>query len=313
MAIFGYTVKGASSVYGANYLTACKFLCPENGQAESITVYLKQYLNSTPRVKCGIYIDNNGYPGALVGYTEEWTLTSGWDDWKTLNIVSGGELQANTYYWLVLFNSDYVYRYYDPGETNQYIYKSYTYSDFPNPFPSDGTYQARKLSIYCTYTPSAGIIKQWSQTGITSHLFSRPVRLMKMTQNLGISNIASTPILKFKFAKTPDLTHIFVRHRSMRFTKALQTFHAWTTIYPSLILKQWIASLKLTHNFRRPNRIVRLPAHLQVNHFYGVPIHFMRFLERLGLAHTVYLAIPGVKKTRLFLVIGDLAIQITGD
>lgn len=135
-----------------------------------------------------------------------------------------------------------------------------------------------------------------------------------------------------KLTRNLQTSHVFRASRSFKLTKALQTLHTWNVVHPSLILKQWITSLTLTHvtrrpfrslgylqklelnyAFHRPTRIIKLPAHLQVRHFGDVPFHFLRFIERLGLAHMVYVAVPGAKRTKLFLVVGDLAIQITGD
>jgi len=152
---FGYTTIGASqtSIVG-NQLRATKFTCPKSGQADSITVYIKSY-GYNPKIKCAIYADNDDYPENLVGYTEEWTLTSGWDGWKTFNIVSGGQLQANMVYWLVYWANNYAYLKYDSGDSGQHVYKTVTYDGFPDPFPSGGGKKAQVYSIYCTYTPSA--------------------------------------------------------------------------------------------------------------------------------------------------------------
>jgi hypothetical protein len=309
---FGYETKGGTSAnLGSNTLRATKFYCSESGQAQSITVYIKQYSTQTPKIKCAIYADNNGYPGALVGYTEEWTLTSGWDGWKTFNIVSGGSLSPG-YYWLVFFSNGVATYYYDAGDTNQFVAASQTYDGFPDTYPSGGTYYARKYSIYCTYT-TAAIIKSWTQIGNVTHTFKRPFLFIKLAQNLNTS-------------------HVYLRHRFMKLIQALRTLHVWTVIYPGLILKQWVASLNLTHTFkrsfrtmkliqtiqpvhvfRRPVRLIRLPATLQLTHFFSRPACFMKLIEQLTLGHAYFLAIPSVKKAKLFLVIGDLAIQLSGD
>lgn len=174
------------------------------------------------------------------------------------------------------------------------------------------------------------ILKQWSQTCKTTHILLQhkmfklaqtlktlhqwtlpiPVFIKTWVATLQATHVFRRPFRGFKLSQTLNTMHVYFSHKIFRLAQTLRTAYVFgrpirMTMFP--------ATLQLTHIFGRPNRIVRLPASLQVNHFYGVPLHFIRFLERLGLAHTVYLAIPGVKKTRLFLVIGDLAIQITGD
>jgi hypothetical protein len=154
---FGYETKGGSQAYTTGaYIVGSKFYCPESGTAQSITVYLTYYAGYTSKIKCAIYSDNNGYPNALVGYTEEWTVTEGYDNWKTFNIVNGGSLSAG-YYWIVFWSNTRIYYYQDNGDTNQKTLKAATYDGFPNPLPSGGTQSAYKVSIYCTYTTGGGV------------------------------------------------------------------------------------------------------------------------------------------------------------
>ena len=150
---FGYEVKGTSNTASQVNIHGTKFTCPHDGMAKSITLYCKQYLTTTPKVKFAIYADSGGVPADLIGYTGEWTVTAGWDDWKTLNIVSGGILRKNHVYWLSYWPSaNYLTVYYITGDANQLAYKSVAYNGFPNPFPASPTYAALQISIYCTYT-----------------------------------------------------------------------------------------------------------------------------------------------------------------
>lgn len=151
---FGYETKGSSQQVGSpNYLFAARYLCPASGSATSITVFLQQFKTDVVRVKCAIYEDANGYPGRLVGNTGEWDMEPGWYGWKTLDIISGGSLSANTYYWLVLWlKISRAYIFSDPGEQDQMVGKFAIYDGFPDPFPTDGTLGRSKFSIYCTYT-----------------------------------------------------------------------------------------------------------------------------------------------------------------
>jgi hypothetical protein len=219
------------------------------------------------------------------------------------------------------------------------------------------TSDSRALALYIDCVVVADtyigpeIVKTWSATLKVSHVSTRPFRVMKLCQNI-------------------NATHIFQRPaRFMRLSQALQTLHAWTVIYPGLILKKWFATLQTTHTFkrpirqirftqtlqtihvytlkrlfrleenlnlthvlrrpyrrlgymqqlqpthilRRPIRLMKLPAALQLTHVFSRPYRVIRLLQQLGLIHVYYVAVPGVKKTKLFLVIGDLAIQLSGD
>jgi len=160
---------------------------------------------------------------------------------------------------------------------------------------------------------AAPIIKTWTAPLNTSHVFSRPSRLFKLTQSL-------------------NTTHTFLRHRLIMLSQALQTLAAWTVIYPGLILKQWFASLNLTHTFKRsfrtmkltqtiqpahvfrcPTRIIRLPAIIQPTHLLKTPNRLMKLIVKLTLGHVYFVAVPG-KKTKMFFVIGNMVIDLaTGE
>ena len=108
---------------------------------------------------------------------------------------------------------------------------------------------------------------------------------------LNTNHVFTRPIRFFKLSQTLNATHIFIRNRLVRLTHALQT----------------------THVFSRPARVIRLPAALQLTHVYGRPFRFIKLLQQLGLVREYYVSKPGVKKTKLFLVLGGLAIQLSSD
>ena len=149
---FGYETKGGTAEQGGkNALCGSWFTCPESGTAESITLYVEQYFAATPHIKCAIYKKADG---SLVGHTEEWQLTSGYDDWKTFNIISGGNLQGNVDYWLMFWQDSLIWTYTD-SETEKGACKSVTYNGWPDPLTGLNIYD-RKYSIYCTYTAGGG-------------------------------------------------------------------------------------------------------------------------------------------------------------
>jgi len=141
---------------------------------------------------------------------------------------------------------------------------------------------------------AALIIKTWTALLNTSHVFARPYRLFKLSQALQTLASWTLPIpaaLK-RWLATLQTSHVFTRpFRRIGYTQQLQP----------------------THVFRRPVRVIRFPAPLQLTHLFNRPTRFMRLIERLTLGHAYFVTIPGVKKTKLFLLIGDLAIQISGD
>ncbi|MEM3580179.1 MAG: hypothetical protein QXH40_04905 [Candidatus Bathyarchaeia archaeon] len=142
---------------------------------------------------------------------------------------------------------------------------------------------------------SAPIIKTWFNSLVTVHNFRRPQRVLKLAQ-------------------------------------ILRTLHIWTVTVPTAIIRQWFASLSLFHVLRRPERkmlymqalksthvfgkplrVIRIRVFLNLIHAYKRPHRLIRILQQSGLVHTYYLSKPGVKKTKLFLVIGELAFQLSGD
>lgn len=152
----------------------------------------------------------------------------------------------------------------------------------------------------------------WSAPLKTNHAFSRPFRSLKLMQTL-------------------NLAHAFIRHRFMQFTQALKVLRTWTLPAP-LFLKQWFAAIQTTHVFRRPERkmlyaqalkpiyafrrplrVIKIPVLLNLTHSSKRIHRLMRLLQQSRLVHTFYVSKPGVRKTRLFLVIGELAFQLSGD
>jgi len=151
--------------------------------------------------------------------------------------------------------------------------------------------QALRTLAAWTVTYPGLILKQWLAAVQTTHTFRRPYRFMKLTQTLQTSHIYIRNCL-FKLIQTLNISHVFTRpFRRIGYTQRLQPAHV----------------------FRRPLRLIRFPAFLQPTHLFNRPTRFMKLVERLTLGHAYFVVIPGAKKTRLFLVIGDLAIQLSND
>ena len=150
--IFGYSenIYSGEGMVAPGDLWGSFFECPNSGMAISMNVYLKQVETRTPRIKCAIYSDSGGVPNSLIGYTEEWILTSGFEGWKTLNFISGGNLVPGDIYWLIVWADDYFYGRTFTGLTHQLVVAGKAYNSFPVTFPA-GSFNNNKALIYCAY------------------------------------------------------------------------------------------------------------------------------------------------------------------
>jgi hypothetical protein len=289
MATFGKTTIGANAIdYNTGIKRGSKYYLPEAGTVTAISLYAT---NVSGNVKFAIYDDDgaNGAPGTKIWADDVGqTMVNGWNTKNGLSV----QLQPG-WYWLCWMTSATHRAYYDSPGNRAWNTQNYT-DPWPDSWGATNTGTDRDHSIYCAYTPSgAPIIKTWTALLNTSH--------------------------------------VYLRHRFMKLSQTLRTLHAWTLPIPSF-LKQWLATLQTdhvftrpsrrigytqrlqpTHVFRRPARVIRFPASLQLTHLFSRPSRFMKLVERLTLGHAYFMAVSGAKKTRLFLVIGDLAIQLSND
>ena len=148
---------------------------------------------------------------------------------------------------------------------------------------------------------AAPIIKTWTALLNTGHVFTRPIRLMKLTQALNTS-------------------HVYLRHRFMRLSQTLRTLHAWTLPIPTF-LKQWFATLQTVHVFtrpfrrigytqqlqpahvfRRPVRLIKFPAFLQPTHLFRSPFRLIKFTHILSTLHSWTTVLPIILRSKLTLM-----------
>ena len=131
------------------------FECPEDGTAESISVFLQAGWR-LGKVRCAIY-RRDDYK--LMGVTEERVFDGGrFFDWRTFIFPSPPELTANTKYILAAWASDAAVVYFDPGDYAQNLWQHIDYNDFPDPFRP--LYAAPyKAAIYCSYRPTVPRLK----------------------------------------------------------------------------------------------------------------------------------------------------------
>jgi hypothetical protein len=135
------------------------------------------------------------------------------------------------------------------------------------------------------------VLKQWFAMLNAIHTFKRPYRQMRLTQTL-------------------QTVHALVLQRFFKIVQALNLFHVFHRPERKIGYAQ---ALEMVHVFGRPVRVIKFPAPLQLTHLFSRPFRFIRMLQQLRLVHLYYVAVPSVKKTKLFLVVGDLAIQLSND
>ena len=126
---------------------------------QSISIRIKQYLTQTPDIYAILYADTSSLPAAKIAASSVWTMTTGFDNWKTFSV--SGAVTQNLYYWLTLLfakngtSYDGSYYYDSSGGTRRYNSNS-AWLTPDDPCPSLSNTSTRKVSIYATYTPTGG-------------------------------------------------------------------------------------------------------------------------------------------------------------
>ncbi len=149
---FGYTTKGGSTLVTGKFF-ASRFICPDAGILNSVSVYLKNDSGSAQNIQIGIFNDAAGAVGTALIYSATLSLPIGFDDWRTVSLA--GNLLLGGAYWLTvqLENSaSIVYLYYDAGSADQGAFKeAWTFGDWADN-PAGLTYSTNKISISAAYT-----------------------------------------------------------------------------------------------------------------------------------------------------------------
>ncbi|MEM0007433.1 MAG: hypothetical protein QXR89_04105 [Candidatus Bathyarchaeia archaeon] len=151
---FGNNAFGASTRNAENYIVGSVFTPTEDGEAQSITIYVG-VTSSSKNMRCAIYLHSTL---SLIAQTEEKTIPAPTTGWVTFNFAAPKPvLRADTEYLLVAWaqsGSGFAYLYYRSGQQNQGHYLSRTYTgSFPNPLPNPN-HENREYCIYCTFKPA---------------------------------------------------------------------------------------------------------------------------------------------------------------
>jgi len=119
------------------------------GTADSISMKVKQQTVYYPKIKGYLFLESDD---SYVGKTDEWTITEGYDGWKTIDFTGGPSIEASTQY-VISANSDNYFVFYfdtDVGGDGRYD-DSYTYDGTGSASFTNGN---REYAIYCDYTPT---------------------------------------------------------------------------------------------------------------------------------------------------------------
>jgi hypothetical protein len=142
---------------GANYFLLTRFQAVASGPMSEFRVKS----NANGNVKCALYQDNAGEPGALItAMNTGQAVTAG--GWNTLNFTSTS-ITSGTYYWLAIC--------FDTGGAVQYISggtwrgKSATYSTFTFPDPAGSGFSSGAYTDLEAGWGETGVAKTSSDAG----------------------------------------------------------------------------------------------------------------------------------------------------
>jgi hypothetical protein len=142
---------GDTDVYGITSATlnrramAVTFI--EDGDIQSISIY---HNGGTGNVLMGVYSDNSGSPGSLLGVTPS-TPVNGSEGWQKVSLSSPVSVNSGETVWLAWVFSTYVKT--RRTGASGFQYSSGTWSEgMPSTFGSS-TFGYSRFSIYCTYVP----------------------------------------------------------------------------------------------------------------------------------------------------------------
>lgn len=148
---------GATSIGSNNgtgnyqHAQANKYTATESGPVMNMSVYLAAVDSFCPAVQLGIYADNNGTPGALLGSSTKSNATTGWN---TKSLTSTVDIVDGTPYWLALFTDCDDTTKDIPGGGSSAHMSNIT--GLPSTFASEIN-GSTTISMYATIDTSAGV------------------------------------------------------------------------------------------------------------------------------------------------------------
>ena len=303
---FGKTDIGASTHGGsAGYIRGTHYPLSEAATVTKISLYC--YTGSgTSNCKTFIYDLTGSNPNNLEITSSETqlTTTAQWYDF-----TASGNLSAMEHYLMWMFSTGELNTRYDTGAANSFAYKPATYPTPPNPFGSPEGNSTRLTSIYATYS-TGGTLKAVTDSTALSDSILRHKTLLPVTQTITLSDV----VLRHKTLILYDslgLADSLYGNKFLLLGDSASLSELITIIIGEAI-KQVTDSVNIADIALTPSRV------LQVLEAIGATDNFavnkvLQITETVSLAEVVEVGVGGVKKTRLFLVLGDLAVQLTGD
>ena len=278
---FGYETAGASNWMTANRISATRFASGGTGTGSSITVYLQNSGGSGKKIKCALYDGNNLVTN---GTTEEFNIPDPYAaQWKTLNFPTSPTI-ANQDYKICAWQHIGAYLFYDSSGVNQWSYQDITYDGWPNP-ANFSTEYAYKFSIYCTYT-SGAVLKEVLDTVSLSDSLLRD-KTFSVSDSIGLTDVP----LKNWTLQINDAVNLLETVLCGRLLQVLDLLGLGdaVSIDKALLL---VDQIQLSDN-------------AYVDKVLAVS-------DGIALVEVVEKGVTGAVRTKIFLVLGDVAIQLTG-
>jgi len=322
---FGYKTAGISYTSIWDIIRGSVFTIPEDGTADSVTAYLRLSGTTFRKAKCAIYKHSDL---SLVGATQERTdIPTQTADWYTFNFSDPKpSLTANTEYIIVVWGDvsggvQYARLYYDAGDADQGHYQSVSYNSFPNPLVP--THDNNKYSIYCTYT-TGGVLKEVTDSlSLSDALLCN--KTLAVTDTVGL---ADSSLKDWTTQITDTITVADSISRDKRFSIGETVSLSESVSVLTEVIKQVTDSIALTEqalthktlNITDAASLMeqvatdrRFAVTDQVELAESVYVNKILFIsDQISLVETVEKGVAGAAKTRIFLIMGDLAIQLTG-
>jgi len=249
---FGYETAGATSQEVAKDYRGSWFTCPEDGTANSLTVYIRQDTSGgSVNVKTAIYDKSDD---SLVRSSEEIAITSTDYYWETFNLLTPNpDLTANKDYWLVVWGDvgnglEFPYIKYDSATSKGADETSTDYTDgegdslWENPWTGYSVVD-KKYSIYCTYTAGEGA-QEYSHTFTETLKPSATLNLWQAQTYTLTQTIVTTSTLDYGAESIYTFTQTIKPSETVTYMQE-QKYILTETAAPSTIFKHWIEGITI--------------------------------------------------------------------
>jgi hypothetical protein len=302
---FGYTTHGGSwTGVGSEGFISGRFQLSENGTITSITAYLRSS-GSTRHAKAGYYTDKAGpKPDALRSQDGEHSISSPAE--ITFDITDQAESAG--YFWLAVeFDNAEGQIAYDSTGTCEYCSGDPYASAMPNPAPS--TYFANLvISIYATYTSGVTVKTVADSLSLAETVLRNKSLILSDSLGLTEALYGNKSLLLSDSASLSELITVIIG-QVMKYVADAVSAADLVNVLKSLKMSDTVA---LVDAVSTPSRVLPVLEAIGAADSFVVN-KVLQITETVSLAEIVEVGTGGVKKTKLFLILGDLTVQLTGD